>query len=169
MINGRSNQNRRKEMAEHFGEIELVSLPAFRAARYQVISQTPEDDSSRRLGEWLKEQKLQNWESRRFGFDVPAAEELQKKGLRGYESWVTVPQGVEGSADVDVIDFPGGRYAYMLISDAFADPFQIIPAGWQKLVNWVKDSAYQFDDRPCLEEVIETSPKPALAIYLAIK
>ena len=156
-------------MSEHYSEIEILTLPAFSAARCQVISQTPEDDSGKKVRGWYEKQKFANWNPRWFGFDVPVVEELQKKGMRGYESWVTVPQGTDGSGDIDVIDFPGGRYAYLLISDPFTTPFETIPAGWQRLVEWLKGSPHHFDDRPCLEEIIETPSGPALGIYLAVK
>ena len=156
-------------MSEHYSEIEIVTLPSFKVVRCQVVSQTPEDDSNKKVSEWIEKQKFTNWKPRWFGFDVPVADALQKKGMRGYESWATVPEGAKGSEDIEEFDFIGGRYAYLLISDPFTDAFQTIPAGWQKMVDWLKTGPYTFDDRPCLEERVETATGPGLGIFLPIK
>lgn len=156
-------------MTEHSSEVEIITLPAFTAGRYQSISREPEDESGSKVREWYAKQKFPGWKPRWFGFDVPVVEELQQKGMRGYESWVTVPAYAKESGEIEIIDFDGGRYASLLISDPFTTPFETIPQGWQKLVNWVKGSEHPFDDRPCLEEIIETPSGPALVLYLAIK
>jgi AraC family transcriptional regulator len=154
---------------EHFGKVEIVRLEPMRVASYRAISQTPEDDSIKQMESWILAQVIEGWKPRKFGFDVPVSEEMSEKGIRGYESWFSVPPGVEKSGEINVFDFQGGCYARMLITDPFGDAFATIPAGWQHLMAWFEESGRTFEERACLEELVDTPDGVGLALYLPVK
>jgi len=53
----------------------------------------------------------------------------------------------------------------MRITDPFTDPFQVIPAGWQRLMRWVEDSdRYECFHSLCFEESV--GGKGAFSEYL---
>ena len=154
----------------HYGRVRIKELKPMRVASYRAISATPENDSIEHITKWLAKQDFgKTSEVRRFGFDAEVAPEQQKKGLRGYEVWVSVPKDVESSEGVAIKDFTGGTYAVMRIDDPFKNPFEVIPGGWNRLVGWVKTSdEYTFGEHQCLEEHIEGESGTCLDIYLPI-
>jgi predicted transcriptional regulator YdeE len=48
-------------------------------------------------------------------------------------------------------EFSGGLYG-VLNCNVNTDPFDIIPAAWQRLVNWLESSHYHFGTHQWLEE-----------------
>jgi AraC family transcriptional regulator len=134
-------------------EISLQSLPPMRMACYQAVSLEPENDGAQFMDAWVQARGLQG--VRRFGFDSPVSEEQAKAGLRGYEQWYSVPEGIPGADGVMIRQFPGGRYAMLRLFNPFEAPFETIPAGWQHLHEWaqaqtdVKGGCHQ-----CLEELV---------------
>lgn len=69
---------------------------------------------------------------------------------------VSHPEPVEGHA-VLVEPFPGEKYIALRITDPFADPFDLIPKGWQELVKYIKENHIKTEcctPGSCLEEVV---------------
>lgn len=140
---------------ERYGEIHVEALPAMRVARYRAVTTSPEEDAAERMGRWRADRGLAG-PYRHFGFDTEVPATAASSGMRGYEVWTTVPPTVEGDADVDVTDVPGGSYAALTIRRPFDDPFRWIPAGWERLHAWVETNArVRHADRPWLEELVE--------------
>jgi predicted transcriptional regulator YdeE len=82
---------------------------------------------------------------------------------------MTVPPDVPVTGGVTLYDFPGGLYAAMTIREPFGDPFTWIPAGWQRLHQWVTDSpAYRATSGQCLEEVVVGEDHRDLVIYCPV-
>lgn len=141
-------------MRERFSEVSLVDLPPMRVACFRAVSRTPEDDAAKVLSQWAVGAGMRDT-LRTFGFDVDVSAEQAEAGLRGYELWCVVPEGVVASGPVTIRDFPGGRFAAMTIHDPFSDPFRHIPAGWEALHEWVITHGYEPPDATlCLEEVV---------------
>lgn len=138
-------------------DVHIVALEPMRVAVFRAVGKEPEHVSTGYLKRWLLDQRLRDPRAVRiFGYDVELPEAEQKKGLRGYEAWATVPGGVRPSQGVRIRNVPGGLYAVMRIHDALADPFARIPPGWQRLWGWVKDSReYRLTDGLCLEEHVQ--------------
>lgn len=128
-------------LEDHYGKVEIRTLKPMRVACYRAASKTPEEDAHAFLRKWVTEHRAKGARPPRFfGFDVGVSEEQRSAGLRGYEVWATVPATVKPSEGVLIRKFPGGLYAVLRITDPFTDPFEVIPAGWHRLVRWAEES-----------------------------
>ncbi len=69
-----------------------------------------------------------------------------------------------------VKNFGGGLYAVMKVGDPFSNPWEVIPAGWQRLAQWADASpGYEMDSAGrWLEEHIETAEGTYLDLYLPV-
>lgn len=154
----------------HYGRVQVKTLGALRVAFYRAASLTPEDDSFKHMEEWLSRQDIKNPAAvRKFGFDVEVSPEQQRKGWRGYEVWCAVPENVKASGGVKIKEFDGGLYAMMKVTDPFSNPFEVIPAGWNRLVGWARTSTeYVIGKHQCLEEPVGTNENLCLNLYLPI-
>lgn len=149
----------------HLSEITIETLPPMRVACYRAASPTPEADSAGYLSEWVAQQDLAG-PLRHFGFDVEVTPEQQAADFRGYEVWMTVPPEVQPAADVTVRDFEGGLYAVTTIDQPFVAPFELIPAAWKYLHEWVIASdRYQSGNHQWLEELISRPGGDDLKLY----
>ncbi len=128
-------------MEEHYGKVQVRTLRPMRVACYRAVSRAPEDDAHAFLRRWVAERRGKGSRPPRFfGFDTEVDEAARKAGLRGYEVWATVAPDVRPSEGVVIRRFRGGLYAVMRITDPFTKPFEVIPAGWGRLVRWAKES-----------------------------
>jgi len=154
----------------HYGPVAVRNIEPMRMACYKAVSETPEEDSIGHMRRWLGEKDLIGARGVRvFGFDAEVTSEQQKAGLRGYEVWASIPKGVEPPKEMMLKDFSGGLFAVMRITDPFTNPFEVIPAGWKRLVGWAKaNEEYKIVEGPCLEEHIESAEKACLDIYLPV-
>lgn len=154
----------------HFGPIKIESLTPQHVAVCQVISESPEEDAAKVMRDWLAGQGLEELTRRpNFGFDVEVTPEQQEAGLRGYEVWYPVPETAQAFPPITIQDYTGGLYAVMRLSNPFADPFAVIPAGWQHIVAWGESNdRYEMAAHPCLERLIPDPDGPHLDLYLAV-
>ncbi len=132
-------------------EIRIITLPPMRVASFYAYSENPEQEALSKLFSWATAHGC--WQAapttRLFGFDNPSPSEGSPN--RGYEVWLTIEQDVHTDADLKIKEFPGGLYGVMRC-DVTGDPFDIIPAAWQKLVRWLESSQYHFGNHQWLEE-----------------
>lgn len=160
-------------MNNPYSEVTTTRLPSMRVASYCAKSQTPEDDSIAFLRDWVERNGLKERDGMRFfGFDAAVTDEQQKAGIRGYEYWATIPDDFATSDEVEIKEIAGDEYAVLRIQDPFSDPFALIPAGWQRLMIWVKQNGcdpVSWDRRYCLEEVIEGANGTSMDIYCPIR
>ncbi len=138
-------------------EVRIVALGPMRVARFRAVGKEPEHVSTGYVKRWLLDRRVRDPRSVRiFGFDVEVSPDEARKGFRGYEVWATVPASVRAGEGVRVGRAPGGLYAVLRVRDALVDPYARIPAGWQRLADWVKRSRdYQLTEGLCLEEHIQ--------------
>ncbi|NMC85550.1 MAG: GyrI-like domain-containing protein [Anaerolineaceae bacterium] len=155
-------------MDRHYGEFQIVELPAFRAACWRSIGTEPENESQMALDRWFASRAFTGFIPRRFGFDVEVPPQQAAAGVRGYESWYTLPDSWPADGSITVVEFPGGKFAHLLITDPFTDAFAVIPEGWQRLVAWTTQNCREGAGQQCLEEIIETASGPALGLYLPV-
>lgn len=132
--------------------VRLVRLASQRLASFYAFGPQPEEPALKKLQEWAGPRGYldQPGEHRIFGFNNP--DPLPGSPNYGYEFWITVGPEVEAQGDMRIQQFPGGLYAVLHLPDPFAAPFEIIPAGWKRLVMWAEDSRYQIGSQQCLEE-----------------
>ena len=154
-----------------YSEVRFEELEAMYVASSARVGHTPEDDVIEFMTRWADENGI-SATARRFGFDVPVSEKEHGEGLRGYEYWVEVPQDTPVSDGVVLKKVEGCKYAVLRITDPFADPFERIPGGWRRLVEWVEAKDYGFachNQRYCLEEVIEENGTTYMDVFLPVR
>lgn len=154
---------------QRFSEVSFVDLPPMRVACFRAVSRTPEDDAMKVLTQWAAGAGLRE-PYRAFGFDVQVSTEQAQSGLRGYELWFVISDGVLASGPVEIREFPGGRFAAMTLYEPFVDPFERIPTGWDALHEWVITHGYEDPESMlCLEEVIDHDGERDMVIYHPVK
>jgi len=164
-------------METTYSEMKIVKLPKMKIAKHRIISHEPEDDVIKYMDNWAKENGLLDiidFAPRKFGWDYPHLTEEQKsENLRGYEYCYTLPENfVPKSDDVEILFIESDEYAVLRIIDPFSNPFEKIPTGWEKLLNFVDNSENKtthWDNRYCMEEVIEVDGKIYMDIYFPVK
>lgn len=144
--------------------IKIVELPACRVISFHVReSRAPEQDAIEQMSQWAIGREIFENPStfHIFGFNNPIPSDTE---LRGYEVWITIPDGYDVGTDVIEKRFEGGLYAVMRIRGA-----DNIGAAARRLFQWVKESSvyefgypkdYDFEKGPSLElEQIISPPK----------
>jgi len=156
-------------LKERYSDVTITDLPPLRVACFRVISRAPEDDALRVLTRWAVGAGFREL-PRTFGFDVAVSSRQAEGGLRGYELWLVVPEGIEVSPPVTLREFPGGRYATLTIHHPFDDPFAHIPAGWGALHQWVTARRLGLLGEPqCLEEVVAGQDGQDMILYYPVR
>ena len=119
-------------LIEHCSDVTITDLPPPRVASFRAISRSPEDDALRVLTRWAVGVGFTEL-PRSFGFDVEVSRRQGEAGLRGYEVWLVVPEGVQPEEPITIRDFTFGHYAKLTITCPFDDPFPVIPFGRKRL------------------------------------
>ncbi len=153
-----------------YSEVRFEKLDSMVVASLYVISHDPETEVIDRMEKWAHDNGIDS-SARCFGFDIPVSEEERSQGKRGYEYWVVVPENTRSSEDILIKKIESCKYAVLRITDPMADPFNRIPQGWKKLVNWVTEHCEDVkhrDDRYCLEEEFEEDGVNYMDLFLPL-
>ena len=135
-------------------EVRIVNLEPVRVAYTLGFSETPEDDAWKKMRGWAeKNGVLGSPETRNFGFNNPNPSPGSPN--YGYEIWLTVGPDVEGEGDVQIKEFPGGRYGVTRFKD-----LNNIGKVWKQLVTWRENSEYKCGYHQWLEELLTSSEIP---------
>ena len=92
-----------------YSPVEIVRVPAFRMARYVIISPQPEDDVNGYMDRWAQRSGLleyPGYQPRRIGWDFPflSPEQKNRFGLRGYVAAYVLPEGFDNTgSDVSAL------------------------------------------------------------------
>ena len=152
-------------LKERFSDVTITDLPPLRVASFRAISRSPEDDALRVLTRWAVGVGFTEL-PRSFGFDVEVSRRQVEAGLRGYEVWLVVPEGVQPKEPITIRDFAGGRYATLTCPGPFDDPLAVSPAGWHALHEWVTARRLMPLGEPLyLEEVVSGEGGQDMILY----
>jgi AraC family transcriptional regulator len=162
-------------MEYSFSDVRIEKLHTMYVASSYVISDNPEEDVINFMTKWMENNHI-NPKSRQYGFDIPVSEEQMQKGLRGYEYWVEVQEDTDLCEGIKLKKVDECDYAVLRITNPFSNPFQAIPAGWNKLVEWVKAKGYGpvlhsaggHKERYCLEEKLEEYGVTYMDVYFPL-
>ena len=132
--------------------VRIVELPPMRVAYSLGFGASPEVDAwSAIVGYGRSNNYLSNLKQRRFfGFNNPSPSTGTPN--YGYEQWMTVDTEAKDEGNVNVKQFPGGRFAVLR-----CESLAMIGTVWQRLVEWWKSSPYreaEHPDLPGLEELL---------------
>jgi AraC family transcriptional regulator len=161
-------------MEYNFSDVRIEELDTMYVASSYVISNNPEEEVITFMTKWMENNNI-DLKSRQFGFDVPVSEEQTQKGFRGYEYWVKVKECTAVCEGVNLKKIDKCNYAVLRITNPFSNPFQAIPGGWNKLVEWVSSKGYESDCRAeCykekywLEEKLEENGITYMDVYFPL-
>lgn len=130
-----------------YDDIRIIELKPLKVAYYRAQSATPENEAWNVMNQWVENLGLEELATTRFfGFNNPNPTPGQPE--YGYEVWVTIPDNVKVPEPVKTKDFKGGLYGVTCCQ------LYNIGEKWKRLVEWVKESEYDFGDSQCLEETI---------------
>ena len=128
-------------------QVHFETLPPMRIVSFHVISKTPENDASKKMQKWMKENNIffDSDSHPTFGFDNPKP--TRGKEEYGYEFWLKVDDDFEPKDDVKVKDIPSFQYV-VTTSWRLTD----VGRDWKHLDRWIKEHNYEIiRDTPCLE------------------
>lgn len=124
-----------------YSPVRVETVPAFRMARYTVISPEPEDDSLGRMKRWADETGITTHpDYRLIGWDFPRLTQEQKSrfGLRGYTAACVLPEGFAGDCPgAEMASQEAADYAVITIREPFKAPFATIPKAYQLLLDYL--------------------------------
>ena len=109
--------------------IEVTELPKMLVASYEVTSGEPEQEVGQYMEAWLEKRDLYIGENgvRTFGFDCHKGRSIPR-GCRIYHMYASLPKKIDGDDAVEVKEFPGGKFAKIVIRDPFSGDF---PSVWE--------------------------------------
>ena len=142
----------REDMATRsdiYSDIRIERIPAFRMARYVIISPNPEDDVNSYIERWAHKNGIQNPQTIGWDFPYISPEQKNRFGLRGYVSACVLPKDYKGSEyGVEIAEQRAADYATITIRDPFRAAFERIPHAYELILkhlncNGFKDSGVE--------------------------
>ncbi len=133
-------------------KVRLVTLPRMRVALARGFGASPEPIAWEKLLNWARDNGISTelGKTRFFGFNDP--DPSVGSPNYGYEQWMTVPQDVNGSGEVQVTEFAGGLYAVARCT------LGNIGEAWRSLAASVEQSNCEIGSGQCLEECLSSAP-----------
>lgn len=154
-----------KQNQEAYSDIVIKKIPAFRMARYVMVTPNPEDDVNNYMDHWAMNSGLNNipgYKPKRIGWDFPfVSAELQNRfGMRGYVSAYILPNGFEPTyPGVEIVSQESANYACIVIRDPFSRAFELIPAAYKKILEYLGANGFKENSNndflSCFEYVYE--------------
>ncbi|MHA2363467.1 MAG: effector binding domain-containing protein [Candidatus Hodarchaeales archaeon] len=150
---GEKPQHKYKEekLMETDNKAKIVQLQSMRIVSFHVTeSETPENESWKKLEAWAKPKGLFDNPTKNiiYGFNNP--DPTKESKTYGYEFWITLDEDFEVDEEITIKTFSGGLYAVMACRGV-----ENISPTWKKLVDWIKNSKYQFAKHQWLEHHID--------------
>ncbi len=118
-------------------EVRLERLEIMRAAYTHAFSDTPEEDSGKKIREWAKSKGLmeKGIGARLFGRNTYPTD---KPEPHGYEFYLTVGPNIESEGDIKIREIPSGLCAVLRFGN-----LDKIGEAWKKLWKWIEESDYE--------------------------
>lgn len=130
--------------------VRIVRLPAMRVISAYGFGTSPENEAAAKMEAFLQEKGLladYGSKIQHYGFNNPSPSCGSPN--YGYEIWATVPESVEPSGDLQVVQFEGGLYAMTRFQN-----LERIGEVWSQLVQWREASVYREACNQCLEHLL---------------
>ena len=160
-----------------YSEVVVRKLPAFRMARYVMITPNCEADAHAYMKRWARRSGLQaaHPDARLIGWDFPfvTPEQQNRFGLRGYVAAYVLPEGFETrEPGVEYANQREAEYAVITINDPFKAPFERIPNAYKRIMAHLQ--ANGFTDKPredilgCFEREYERDGVTRMDVYIHV-
>lgn len=127
-----------------YSDVHIERIPAFRMARYLMISPNPEDDVNDYMERWALKNGIEN--PQLIGWDFPhiSAEQKNRFGLHGYVSACVLPKDYSGSAcGVEIAEQRAADYAVITIRDPFRAAFERIPHAYHLILKYLNCNGFR--------------------------
>ena len=137
----------REDMAARsdiYSEVRIMRIPAFRMARYVVISPNPEDDVNGYMARWAERNGIAD--PKLIGWDFPfvSAEQKNRFGLHGYVAACVLPREYDGSCcGVEIAEQNEADYAVITIREPFKAPFERIPQAYHLILEHLNCNGFK--------------------------
>ena len=133
---------------EIYSEVEIRKVPAFRMARYVMISPQPESNVQNYMKEWGKKSGLlaADPNAKLIGWDFPfVSQELQTRfGLHGYVAAYVLPEGFETNCSgVEYAQNKEAEYAVITVTEPMIRPFERIPTGYKCIMEYLQANNFK--------------------------
>ena len=168
----RDNISSKKEI---YSEVEIRKVPAFKMARYVMISPNPEDDVQNYMKNWGKVSGLvaADPNAKLIGWDFPfVSQELQSRfGLRGYAAAYVLPEGFQTNCPgVEYAENSEAEYAVITVTEPMIRPFERIPTGYKCIMEFLQANNFKEkisdDILGCFEHEYEKDGVNYMDIYV---
>ena len=160
---------------EIYSEVKVRKMPAFKMARYVMISPNPESDVQNYMMNWGKVSGLvaADPNAKLIGWDFPfVSQELQSRfGLHGYVAAYILPEGFQTNClGVEYAQNKEAEYAVITVTEPMVRPFERIPTGYKHIMDFLQ--ANNFKDKVsdniigCFEHEYEKEGAHYMDIYV---
>lgn len=131
-----------------YSEVEIRKVPAFKMARYVMISPNPEDDVQTYMKNWGKMSGLlaANPNAKLIGWDFPfVSQELQTRfGLHGYVAAYVLPEEFQTTCPgVEYAQNKAAEYAVITVTEPMIRPFERIPTGYKHIMEFLQANNFK--------------------------
>lgn len=167
----RENMSSKNEI---YSEVKARKVPAFKMARYVMISPNPESDVQNYMMNWGKVSGLvADPNAKLIGWDFPfVSQELQSRfGLHGYVAAYILPEGFQTNClGVEYAQNKEAEYAVITVTEPMVRPFERIPTGYKHIMDFLQ--ANNFKDKVndnitgCFEHEYEKEGVHYMDIYV---
>ena len=128
---------------EIYSEVEIRKVPAFRMAKYVMISPEPESDVQEHMKNWGRKSGLlaAHPDAKLIGWDFPfvSQEQQVRFGLHGYAAAYILPDGFQTDcAGAEYCCNSEAEYAVITVTEPFIQPFERIPVGYKHIMEFLK-------------------------------
>lgn len=126
-----------------YSEVVIRKVPAFRMAKYAVISQEPEDDVLTHMKNWGERSGLlaSDPKAKLIGWDFPfvSQEQAMRFGMHGYAAAYILPEEFQTNCPgVEYCDNKEASYAVITVKDPMVQPFERIPVGYKHIMEYLE-------------------------------
>ena len=158
-----------------FSPITIRHMPAFRMARYIMVTPHPEDDVQTYIEAWGKRSGLltRKPDAMRIGWDWPyvTQEQQSRFGLRGYVAAYVLPEDFTTACPgVEFADQAAADYAVITITDPHKASFARIPKAYHKIMDFLQANGFkekpQSDILSCFEHEYERNGTHYMDVYI---
>lgn len=168
----RENMSSKNEI---YSEVKVRKVPAFKMARYVMISPNPESDVQNYMMNWGKVSGLAAADpnAKLIGWDFPfVSQGLQSRfGLHGYVAAYILPEGFQTNClGVEYAQNKEAEYAVITVTEPMVRPFERIPTGYKHIMEFLQ--ANNFKDKVsdniigCFEHEYEKEGAHYMDIYV---
>lgn len=160
-----------------FSPIEIRRMPAFRMARYIMVTPNPEDDVQAYMAHWAQRSGLldRQPDAMRLGWDWPyvTQEQQSRFGLRGYVTAYVLPEGFSTDCPgVEFADQIAADYAVITITEPHVASFARIPKAHHKIMEFLQVNGFKEKPHPdilsCFEHEYEKDGVHYMDVYIHV-